>query len=138
MAWDVAGELKPRSLSKGPHQLFSGARLEQNAVWIVVCHADPLHPAHGMLHLAHVFCACGRQRAVLKHSGHFFLMGGMGGCRAQVELMQQRALILEYEADGFSCVEINTLRLKKDIARPDLNAAIQGLHFRKLLVGRGI
>src|SRR3990167_360822 len=125
MAWDVAGELKPRCVGKGPYQFFSGPRLDQDAVWIVVFHADHLHPAHGMIHVAHVLCSSWRKRAVLKHCCHFFLMGGMCGCHAQVELVQQRALILEYEADGFSCFDINTLRLEKDIAHPDFDGSIR-------------
>src|SRR3546814_9460556 len=83
--------------------LLGCARLNQDAVRVVVLHSDHLHPTHAVAHTAHRFPGTGGvKRPVLEHACHFFLVCCMSSGFSDVELVQQRTLIAENKSNSRS------------------------------------
>src|SRR3546814_128525 len=122
MPWHVAGKLKACAVVEGPDQLLGCARLNQDAVRVVVLHSDHLHPTHAVAHTAHRFPVTGGvKRPALEHACHFFLVCCMSSGFSDVELVQQRTLIAENKSNSFTRLYVDAFRFEENIAHFDLH-----------------
>src|SRR3990167_785607 len=114
MPRQCTGEAQTARLREGPHELFGCAGLDENRVRVVmlgfddfriawrvgVSHAITLMPDNALGHAGRGQCD------VLEQGRHLPLVLQLGRCLPDVELVHQRALVLQNEAHGFTWLHI--------------------------------